>query len=569
MKYLAPIILILTTLIGLPSVSQAFGTTTSPLVYHNITAPTCAITSPNVQPPQCVDYGKVFERPRLCNSTNPSVVPPACSKPDEPFNALTPGQSLSGPQLSDICNDRYLANVPATSTVLNEVAQQAYVNNHVPFKKIVDPCTGSGCILDNLIPLNLGGSNTLSNLWPQPTAGTWTAAQKDALETTLRTRVCTLDIFGFQKVSFTAVSAGTDATNLVGGTTYTATITVAGTPKAISILGSDAQTFSTLVTELNKDLSFTAGYQGINVGGNKQGTDLTNLVGITTYTATIVVDGVTKPISILGSAAQTYTTLLSEINTDLGASATATIVGGNLRVTSATSGSASSVVITAGTLFAYPDLTGFVALFAPVNGTDIAVASLIPSQSGFQNVLFSAPKVLATATGLNNDATVYTATITVDGVAKAISIVGSAAQTYTTLLSEINTDLAASAVASLNTLGNLQVISATNGTASTVSIVDAGTNHLFAKLTSYSSIGPAFAGPVGYIKIAATIFAVPSTVSIANSGANHLFAAPLTNFGSILPAVLGHPTKVDIDVARGELTGNWKAAYVKYIQNNQ
>lgn len=115
----------------------------------------------------------------------------------------------------------------------------------------------------------------------------------------------------------------------------------------------------------------TAGHQTVNVGGAKVGTDPTGLANdATAYTASISVDGTPHAISVVGSAAQTYTTLLAEINTDLGAAATATLSGGNILVTSATTGLLSSVAITDTTLFS--TLTGYVAILAAVAGTDAA-----------------------------------------------------------------------------------------------------------------------------------------------------------------------------------------------------
>lgn len=79
------------------------------------------------------------------------------------------------------------------------------------------------------------------------------------------------------------------------------------------------------------------------------------------------------------------------------------------------------------------------------------------------------------ATGLPNDATVFTATVTADGVAKPISIVGSQAQTFSQLRALINTQLggAATCTNAPNWLG-LLFVSATTGVGSTVTI-DYGT----------------------------------------------------------------------------------------------
>jgi hypothetical protein len=50
--------------------------------------------------------------------------------------------------------------------------------------------TDQGCELDHLIPLELGGSNDASNLWPEPYDGQWNAHTKDHLENQLRSMVC-------------------------------------------------------------------------------------------------------------------------------------------------------------------------------------------------------------------------------------------------------------------------------------------------------------------------------------------------------------------------------------------
>ncbi len=47
-----------------------------------------------------------------------------------------------------------------------------------------------GYHVDHLIPLELGGSNSLKNLWPQPLAGEWTRLTKNRLEHRLRKLVC-------------------------------------------------------------------------------------------------------------------------------------------------------------------------------------------------------------------------------------------------------------------------------------------------------------------------------------------------------------------------------------------
>lgn len=124
----------------------------------------------------------------------------------------------------------------------------------------------------------------------------------------------------------------------------------------------------------------TAGHQIVDVGGTKLGTDPTGLANdATVYTATITVDTVPISVSIIGSAAQTYTDLLTEINTDLGAAATASLSNGNILVTSATTSSSSSVDIVDVDLFG--TLTGYVAILTAVPGTNSSVELLTTSNS--------------------------------------------------------------------------------------------------------------------------------------------------------------------------------------------
>jgi hypothetical protein len=109
-----------------------------------------------------------------------------------------------------------------------------------------------------------------------------------------------------------------------------------------------------------------AGTQTVDFGGTVVGGNATGLANdATTYTATIVVDGVSFAVSVVGSAAQTFTTLITEINADLPGTPAA-ISGGDIVVTSAVTGNSSFILITDGTLFS--TLTGYVVLSAAVDG---------------------------------------------------------------------------------------------------------------------------------------------------------------------------------------------------------
>lgn len=252
--------------------------------------------------------------------------------------------------------------------------------------------------------------------------------------------------------------------------------------------------------------SQTANFAGAVLGAGATG--LTN--DPTVYTASVSFDGTPVAIAVTGSTAQTFTLLLDEINTDLGVNGTASIVDGNIKIAAASAG----VLVEITDTDLLSSLTGFVDIFSPKN---VIIWNNIPERTrnelitmvntyggtlplsptaGSQTVNFSPAAVGGNATGLAsadtagyqianfghgavggndtgyaNDSTTYTAVITVDAVGKNISVVGSAAQTYDELIDEINTDLAAAAVAAIVD-GNIVVTSATTGTSSTVAIVD-------------------------------------------------------------------------------------------------
>jgi hypothetical protein len=107
--------------------------------------------------------------------------------PFVPDPALTPGAALDV-TAADICVSGYskrVRNVPA------EVKREAYANYGV---RTHEPGEYE---IDHLISLELGGSNSLRNLWPQSfRTHPWNAYVKDALENELHRRVCagTIDL---------------------------------------------------------------------------------------------------------------------------------------------------------------------------------------------------------------------------------------------------------------------------------------------------------------------------------------------------------------------------------------
>ncbi len=108
---------------------------------------------------------------------------------DLPDLRLTPGDALPGVTATDVCQPgwaRRHRDVPAELRAAVFAAYGLPDGNHTGY------CAGpQGCELDHLIPLELGGSNSPRNLWPEPFDGPMSAHAKDKLENRLHAMVCT------------------------------------------------------------------------------------------------------------------------------------------------------------------------------------------------------------------------------------------------------------------------------------------------------------------------------------------------------------------------------------------
>jgi hypothetical protein len=98
---------------------------------------------------------------------------------DLPRPSLTPGVVLSASR-SRICVAGYSASVRDVPSSESDAVYLRYHVVHVPYAHEVD----------HLVSLELGGSNAIANLWPEPYAGRWGARTKDALENRLHALVC-------------------------------------------------------------------------------------------------------------------------------------------------------------------------------------------------------------------------------------------------------------------------------------------------------------------------------------------------------------------------------------------
>lgn len=127
------------------------------------------------------------------------------------------------------------------------------------------------------------------------------------------------------------------------------------------------------------------GWSYVSISGTFTGATLTGLAGATTYLATVTVDGTPHAISILGSTATTYAALVTQLQTQIGAgNALVTLVPASIGVitpngifiTSLTIGTGSTVLIADGAPALFGSLTGFVGIGPNTAGTATQVTGL-------------------------------------------------------------------------------------------------------------------------------------------------------------------------------------------------
>ena len=98
-----------------------------------------------------------------------------------PNRTLTPGDIASS-NITQICTTGYTTSVRNVSDSLkNQVIAEYKLNSDRP------PGTFE---VDHLVPLELGGSNNLANLWPQPASPKPGYHEKDVLENYYHQQVC-------------------------------------------------------------------------------------------------------------------------------------------------------------------------------------------------------------------------------------------------------------------------------------------------------------------------------------------------------------------------------------------
>jgi hypothetical protein len=118
-----------------------------------------------------------------------------------PDHSLTPGVALQV-GAAQICVSGYSSSVRDVSEADKAAVYDRYGVTWVPYAHEID----------HLVALELGGSNDIHNLWPEPYAGLWGARTKDALENRMHDLVCSgqLSLRKAQYASQGTVPRGTE-----------------------------------------------------------------------------------------------------------------------------------------------------------------------------------------------------------------------------------------------------------------------------------------------------------------------------------------------------------------------
>jgi hypothetical protein len=176
-------------MIGLTACYFIAGSIVGAWVLHFITlgpgAPTVETATPSagVSSPAAVAVAPTLEPGSSLPSSAARVVPPLQYDPSHavlPDPKLTPGDVFADATKEDVCT-------PGWATEHRHVTESDRDRAYAEYGRTEGP---GCCEVDHLVPLELGGSNDIKNLWPQPDEPRPGAGEKDQLENTLHQQVC-------------------------------------------------------------------------------------------------------------------------------------------------------------------------------------------------------------------------------------------------------------------------------------------------------------------------------------------------------------------------------------------
>jgi hypothetical protein len=172
--------------LGLAGCAEPVGSSAPTRAHQPTPSPTKAapLPSPPSSHPPRTSTPRRHHRRRKAPSTRrgrvhrtPHVV--GVPRADLPNRHLTPGVALTT-RAATVCVSGYASRVRDVPDSEKELAYGRYGVIHLPYQHEVD----------HLVSLELGGSNAIRNLWPEPYAGRWGARTKDTLENSLHDLVC-------------------------------------------------------------------------------------------------------------------------------------------------------------------------------------------------------------------------------------------------------------------------------------------------------------------------------------------------------------------------------------------
>lgn len=141
------------------------------------------IPGAGVPSPAVVPLAPTLEGGSSAPSSGPVKIPPLHYDPAHavlPDPKLTPGDVFADATKDDVCT-------PGWAREHRHVTESDRDRVYAEYGRTEGP---GCCEVDHLVPLELGGSNDIKNLWPQPDEPRPGDAEKDQLENTLHELVC-------------------------------------------------------------------------------------------------------------------------------------------------------------------------------------------------------------------------------------------------------------------------------------------------------------------------------------------------------------------------------------------